>query len=103
MKFRSVLILLLMVRVVVPEGSRANDCRNRGLVELGNCTNNSRIQILKDAQNYQLRLCPSEQQCTTVTAIDMSLNWIRCRDICDACRSLLGPNRKNATSNMVQP
>ena len=96
MKFHSVLILLLTAKLVAPErsersGPRQYTCNNQGLVELRNCTNNSRIQISKDTRNYKLRLC-SNDRCTPVAATDMSLDWIRCRDICDACQSLLGPN-----------
>lgn len=101
MKFRIILFLILMAKVV-PERSEEEEegdggymCSNQGLVKLGNCTNNAKIQISKDSQNYQIRLCSNEQQCTPVVAADASLDWIECRDICGACRSLLGPDRES--------
>ena len=102
MKFHMVVILLLMAKVVPGrseeeerEGEGGYTCRNQGLVELASCTNNARIQISKDSRNYQIRLC-SNEQCTPIAAAsDASLDWIQCRDICNACESLLGPNRKD--------
>ena len=98
MKFHSALILLLTAKLVAPErlerSGGSYTCNNQGLVEFRNCTNNSKIQISKDTRNYKLRLC-SNDQCMPVAATDMSLDWIRCRDICDACRALLGPNSEN--------
>ena len=89
-----IVVILLLTAEVAPEDSGGYNCRNlEPLVTFGNCRDNSRIQISKDMNNYRLRLCPSEQQCSTPDGT-MSLNWIRCRDICNACQSLLGPNRK---------
>lgn len=100
-------VILLMIAKVVPETSEGGgeggpggyDCRNLDLsTVLGNCTTdrNPRIQISKDMNDYRIRLCSSgtNGQCSTALD-DTSLNWIRCRDICDACQSLLGPNREN--------
>ena len=94
MKFHIVLIGLL-IATVAPESDEREEgdgytCRN---LELRNCINNTRIQISKNSRDYQIRLCPSEQQCTA--AAGRSLNWIRCSDICGACESLLGRNREN--------
>ena len=100
MKFHMVVILLLMAKVVPgrseeeEEGEGGYTCRNQGLVELASCTNSARIQISKDSRNYQIRLC-SNEQCMPIAASDASLDWIQCREICNACESLLGPNRKD--------
>lgn len=100
-------VILLLIAKVVPERSEGEgegepggyDCRNLDLsAVLGNCTagRNPRIQISKDMNDYRIRLCSSgtNGQCSTALN-DTSLNWIRCRDICNACQSLLGPNREN--------
>jgi hypothetical protein len=97
MEFRIIVVLLLLIAEVVPERERSGGpyrcCNLDFAATLGNCsTDNPRIQISKDMNGYQLRLCPSEQ--CSMADINMRFNWIRCRDICDACQALLGPTRE---------
>ena len=101
MEFRTIVVtimlLLSIAEVVVPEteSSGAYRCSNLDLLAtLGNCnTDNPRIQISKTTNDYRLRLCPSTSEPCSTTNI-MSLDWIRCSQICDACRALLGPTRE---------
>lgn len=93
----AVVVLLSIAEVVVPEmeSSDGYHCSNLDLLAtLGNCnTDNPRIQISKTTSDYRLRLCPSaSEQCSTTNI--MSLDWIRCSQICDACLALLGPTRE---------
>ena len=88
----TVLLLLLfsILTVTLQERSRRSGytCGNNVATALADCMDNSRIRISKTGQDYNLRLC-SNNDCADATE-DMDLNWIRCRDICSACRTLLG-------------
>ena len=99
MRFHLIIIvtvlLLLSIAEVVPETESSGGYRcNLDLATLMNCnTDNPRIQVSKTMSDYQLRFCPSTSEACSTTNI-MSLNWIECREICVACRALLGPTRE---------
>ena len=55
-----------------------------------NCRNNPRISLSKNDMHYSLSLC-SNDQCLPAHHQE----WIECSDVCEMCRSLLGPDSKN--------
>lgn len=65
--------------------------------DLMNCTSdNSRVRITKDRNNYKLTLCFNN----TCIGDDMpnELDWrISCNDVCEICRSLLGSQSSSMT------
>ena len=87
LKLADLLLLLLITEMTSASGYH---CVNLGPMDIMNCTSGSpRIRISKDANRYLLSLCSNS------TCIG---NWrtIRCSEICQICRSLLGSSSKSA-------
>ena len=72
------LLMLLTTQVAVPGGG-SKTCKM--LHEPANCNNNSRIQVSKTDNRYQLMLC-ANNQCSESTVISFECDYI-----CDACEA----------------
>lgn len=95
------LILFLIVKLTEQSHNGSDDAEDyRCILSVPeNCQDNPRIRVSKADNKYQLQLC-SIDGCTNDTErIDRNLNWISCKDICDACQSLLGSEENSKNMN----
>ena len=86
-----VLHLLWLVSMVL-----AGDYKCRRLPEsvgLNNCINNPRVRIAKTEKSYKLALCANNSTCIPTDYED----WIKCKNVCPVCQSLLGQHGKLAS------
>ena len=63
-----------------------------------NCRNNPRIGLTKNDMHYSLSLC-SGGKCLPSNHHE----WIECSDVCEMCRSILGPNGRIFTRMHNKP
>ena len=81
--------LVILFLLTLETYGQKYDCQN--LDKLDNCRNNSRLLVDKNKQDYFVRFCSGGQQCMSDLPGDMNLR-IRCKDVCDVCKSLPGQN-----------
>ena len=96
------LLLCFVVKVTVQDSDEEDHYTCLSSVP-ESCLNNSRIRVTKNDNKYQMRLCSNNECANTTGRSNRNLNWIDCRDICGACRSLLGSgeNSKHMHKNSV--
>lgn len=85
----ALLFLFLVVKADISRGQKKDDCER--LDKLNYCRNSSSILVTKTKDDYLVRLCRSNSQCMSDMVGAMNLR-IRCRDVCDVCKSLPGQN-----------
>ena len=78
-------ILIVLCSVIL--GGLAQSSTDDSNVTLSSCQSNPYIRIEKVNRGYQLSLC---SQNTWWAAVCNNNKWIRCKDLCNTCRSLPG-------------
>ena len=87
-----ILHLLWLVSMVLAKDYQCRLLPESESVGLNNCTNNPRVRITKDVDDYKLALCSNSSTCIP-TGYD---TWIKCKNVCPVCQSLLGQHGKLA-------
>lgn len=82
-KFLALLFLSLSDKVL---GSKDDHHCSKTAI-LSNCVLNSRIQVSKTNEHYQLRIC-FNNKCISGKKNKEYLDWIKCDEICDFCNLL---------------
>ena len=83
-------LLLVMSEVEVSQGQKKDDCKR--LDKLNYCQNNSQLLVTKTKNDYILRLCLGSQCMSDIPGNSNLI--IKCKDVCDVCKSLPGQNGK---------